>query len=820
MALTHEATPGARPHRRERRARRFPIRVKLATALAIPLVAMGVITLAEVASVAADAREVRDQTKLATATIGPGGLITALQNERNWASGAMVGVESQLEMEVVGFDETRAETDAAQHEFEEELQRLGDEAEAAYGPVLEALDGLPQLRQDTDDTYATVPHSFESIDVATVSFDGYTALIEPFFAAMSRLSVSIDDPDLRQGAALAETTARMLEVMPQLANAVALPSTVPTGEGDETGINTTDEIRRVAEQQSAFRRYAAEMQGAPGRYAAVADGYFDPEYTQKIDDLTVQAIETGNVPVEQLIEDFDTQLDQAYLGYRDQLAEVLQQRADELNDQATDRQRIWALVLGVTFLGAIALTVLASVSITRPLHSLTDQAQDMAERRLPDAVANILSTPLGEDVTVPSVPPVRVNTRDEVADVAEALNTVQDSALDLAIEQAVLRRNIADSFVNLGRRNQNLLGRQLDFITELESRETDPDSLGSLFRLDHLATRMRRNAESLLVLAGIEPPRQWAAPVQLTDTIRAALSEVEDYQRVTVRGVEPATIVGSAAADVAHLLAELVENALHFSPPDRSVDIKGRRGVGGHGDAYGYRLAVVDAGLGMAPGDIEAANRRLAGIESFTVAPSKYLGHYVAGNLAARHGITVMLHTGAGGGVMATVDLPADLLDDTGDVRTGAQAPAAPIRATPFEPIGAAGPATPAGAPPTQVPAAAPLSALERFAAPAPPTPPVTPARSSPGGAPLPRRRRGAQLPTTSLHSVRRTADHAGAPPPADSRGPAPAPPPPSAPSAPPPPPAAAELYGFLTNFTQGVQRGLDASGGADPRGG
>src|SRR5690606_25093532 len=129
----------------------------------------------------------------------------------------------------------------------------------------------------------------------------------------------------------------------------------------------------------------------------------------------------------------------------------------------------------------------------------------------------------------------------EVGDVADALNSVQDTALRLAVEQAVLRRNIADSFVNLGRRNQNLLGRQLDFITELESQETDPDTLASLFRLDHLATRMRRNAVSRLVLAGFDPPRKWAAPVRLTDVIRAALGEVEDYQRVILRDVAAAT---------------------------------------------------------------------------------------------------------------------------------------------------------------------------------------------------------------------------------------------------------------------------------------
>jgi hypothetical protein len=215
--------------------------------------------------------------------------------------------------------------------------------------------------------------------------------------------------------------------------------------------------------------------------------------------------------------------------------------------------------------------------------------------------------------------------------------------------------------------------------------------LSNLFRLDHLATRMRRNAESLLVLAGVEPPRKWAAPVRLTDVIRAALGEVEDYQRVTVRGVEPATIVGAAAADLAHLLAELIENALVFSPPDQTVDIRGRirQGVGPQGNGPralpatmrpddlserahdgdggrvrhgGYTLAVIDSGLGMTAADMEAANRRLASEESFTIAPSKYLGHYVAGNLALRHGIRVRLDNSPGNGITATVHIPPALL--------------------------------------------------------------------------------------------------------------------------------------------------------------
>jgi hypothetical protein len=236
---------------------------------------------------------------------------------------------------------------------------------------------------------------------------------------------------------------------------------------------------------------------------------------------------------------------------------------------------------------------------------------------------------------------------------------------------------------------------------------------------------MRRNAESLLVLAGVEPPRKWVAPVRLTDVIRAALGEVEDYQRVTVRGVEPATIVGAAAADLAHLLAELIENALVFSPPDQIVDIRGRfrptaapdqpkalpgtrgrhgapaRAHDGNGERERlgmYTLAIIDSGLGMSAADSEAANRRLAGAESFTIAPSKYLGHYVAGNLAARHGITVRLDNSPGNGITATVNIPPALL--TTDAVTSA-----PV--TPPHGMRPSGVALPRGGPALPPPAAA-----------------------------------------------------------------------------------------------------------------
>jgi signal transduction histidine kinase len=843
--------------------RRIPIRVKLAAALAVPLIAMGVVTFLEVASVADEAREVREQTDLATATIGPNGLITALQNERNWASAQLVGADQTLELEVTGYDETRGDTDAALAEFEAELDRRPDTARAAYAPALETLGDLGGLRDEIDGIVATTSPTFDNIGLTTAFFDRYTALIEPLFGGIARISIVVDDPELRQGADLMEAVTRQMETVPQLTNALALPATVSTAPGDLPGINRSAEISEVAELQDAFRRQADALRTATGPYAAIAAEEFPEEFTQTLDTQTDQAVTTGQLDINVFLASLDGPAsDLAYIGYRDEVAAAIQDRADELNAAAANRQRTFGGLMVVTFGAAVALTVVVSLSITRPLRSLTRQAKEMADRRLPSSVSDILETPLGDDVSVPTVEPVRVPTRDEVADVADALNTVQDSALDLAVEQAVLRRNIADSFVNLGRRNQNLLGRQLDFITELESRETDPDTLASLFRLDHLATRMRRNAESLLVLAGIEPPRQWAAPVQLTDVIRAALGEVENYQRVTIRGLEPGTVLGSAAADLAHLLAELIENALVFSPPDQTVEIRGVR-RSGHDPARrgAYTLAIVDSGLGMSAQDIAAANRRLAGVESFTVAPSKYLGHYVAGNLAARHDIEVQLHNSPGTGVTATVELPASLLTADADGQVNAvgpprgqrplplapPAPPAPAARFPVAPTAWAAPSTasglvrrtsrPGAAAGPDRPAASPteaqLASLARIAGQGrtgqPPNGPVRspgagPGAPWPGGQlapgpaagggppPLARRDRGAQMPTTAPLSVPRTR----------SAGPADVPPArPAVPQGPVGSPAvaptagtvrAAEVYGFLSSFTAGVQRGLDAA--------
>ncbi|HET6832386.1 MAG TPA: nitrate- and nitrite sensing domain-containing protein, partial [Acidimicrobiales bacterium] len=531
--------------------RRIPIRMKLAAALAMPLFALAIVTALEVAQATNERDDVSSESNLAKASTGHQGLITTLQNERSWATVELVGQEDTYVLETEGYEGTRAETNAAIAAFEDQLAGEEQPVRDALRPALDALAELETVRADID-AYSG-PKDLTNIETANELYARYSELIQPLLSANGLVVSAIDSPELRQGAAVVDLTTRQVEDQAELIRLTVVGVTLQSGR-----VDTPAEITAISQARSTFEQNNRDILDIGEPYAALVDELYPEEMVGQLSAQVDSAITTGTANVAEILQLISLPPDQGYGGMRDQLAEDVIARADDLSHAAEVRQR-WYIVLAVTTLvAALAITWLVSRSITRPLRSLTRQATVMADHRLPEAVLDILDTPLGEDVEVPEVDPVVVHTRDEVSDVAKALNTVQDTALDLAVEQAVLRRNIADSFVNLGRRNQNLLGRQLDFITELETNEASPDTLSNLFRLDHLATRMRRNAESLLVLAGVEPPRKWIAPVRLTDVIRAALGEVEDYQRVTVRGVEPATIVGAAAADLAHLLAELI----------------------------------------------------------------------------------------------------------------------------------------------------------------------------------------------------------------------------------------------------------------------
>ncbi|MGW3242132.1 sensor histidine kinase [Streptomyces sp. NPDC001070] len=359
--------------------------------------------------------------------------------------------------------------------------------------------------------------------------------------------------------------------------------------------------------------------------------------------------------------DMGTLVDDLY-GVQRQVGADATARAVRLSDDAAAGFAAYTTAGALILVLVGAAAALASRSITRPLGVLARAADDVARRWLPEAVARVQDAHEGPGAP-PAVEPPAVRVRHgaaEIAEVAAALRNVERTALDLAAEQAALRRNTTESLANLGRRNQGLIRRQLSLITRLENKELDPDDLAELFELDHLATRMRRNAESLLVLTGQHSPRTGAPTAGTREVVQSALAEVEQYRRVAVAEVEPARLRGHVVADIAHLLAELVENGLMFSPPTESVEMHGWR----DGETGEYCFAVVDHGVGMKPADLERSNALLggAGDEVFLAAPTRFLGHLVVARLARRHGVEAVLFDTPGRGVSALVTLPGRLL--------------------------------------------------------------------------------------------------------------------------------------------------------------
>ncbi|MEH0528854.1 nitrate- and nitrite sensing domain-containing protein [Streptomyces stelliscabiei] len=315
-----------------------------------------------------------------------------------------------------------------------------------------------------------------------------------------------------------------------------------------------------------------------------------------------------------------------------------------------------AVLLG---LAAVAASLVISVRIGRglvvELVRLRNDALEIARRKLPHAMRRLRA---GEEIDVDTEAPPGPPAEDETGQVAEALGTVHRAALHAAVERAELAGGISGVFVNLARRSQILVHRQLSLLDSMERRSDDPDELSDLFRLDHLTTRMRRHAESLIILSGAAPGRAWRLPVSLTNVVRAAVSEIEDYARVEVRQLPEAKIAGAAVADLTHLLAELVENAAQFSPPHTRVRITGEP-VGN-----GYAVEVEDRGLGMGKETLLEANRRIEQAEALDLFDSDRLGLFVVSRLSARHDIKVHLRTSPYGGTTAVVLLPTTLLHD------------------------------------------------------------------------------------------------------------------------------------------------------------
>ena len=344
----------------------------------------------------------------------------------------------------------------------------------------------------------------------------------------------------------------------------------------------------------------------------------------------------------------------------------------------------------------------ATGALNSSLNALRDEAFAVANEDLPRLGAALSS---GEPIANLQNNRPRVTFEDaEFASVASGLSAVRDSAAGIGESVTALQSGISDTFVNLARRNQALVDRQLEAIDTLEAEERDSDRLSLLYRVDHLATRMHRNAESLLVLADAKTPERHSAPVPLQDVLRVAIGEVEDYRRIVPISFDDALVAGHKAQDMAHLLAELMENAAQHSPPGTAVDVTGAQSATGD-----YMITILDHGTGVAAGQLQTLNHLLERPPASTLTISHSIGLQVVSRISHSLGIKVRLDHGEDNGVVATVFVPAAVVNSWSQTVGGAAAaPTAPA------------PAPVAPAPVTDLAPPAPNAPIPDLAAPAP----------------------------------------------------------------------------------------------------
>ncbi len=641
----------------------------LGLALAVLLALLGVFAAGQIS----DYRNASATAADARLEITLQGLVHELQKERGLTTGYVGGVRQFG----ARLPAQRKATDTARGALDDALAGRGDDASATVRDSLGRLRGLAGIRTGADDGTGQVQ----------ATFDYFTSTI----TVLDRLGLGLDDVRdgrLRDAYQSLQVLGNAKEFLGE-ERAIVLGSVRAGGRFRGDGYSRFMEIRagRLA-ALDAFPRTATDAQER-----RLGDALDTPDAERALTYESTAARGAGrlsarDVPPMAWWETMTSTIN----GLRDVQISIgadVENRAAELEGAAQRDLLLFALLAlaVVGALGALAHDCVRSVSA--PLSGLAEEAREVAGARLPQAVAAVQAA-AGETPEPPAPLALDPRAGAEVRDVADAFDRVQRAAFDLATEQAVLRRNATESLVSLGRRNQNLVRRQISFINKLEHEDADPDTLANLFELDHLATRMRRNAESLLVLAGESSPRTWSTPLSVTDVLRASLSEVEEYRRVTLRRVEPAHVSGSVVAELAHLLAELVENALSFSSPDSDVEVEGRR------TSAGYLIAIVDHGFGMGTQALAEANLRLSGSASFMAEPTKFLGHFVVGALARKCGIEVRLGEAPAAGVVARVLIPSGLLTEPAAQPTQPTKPSHPSQPTePTEPKEPTGPMKP-----------------------------------------------------------------------------------------------------------------------------
>ncbi|MFE2044480.1 nitrate- and nitrite sensing domain-containing protein [Streptomyces sp. NPDC059477] len=542
---------------------------------------------------------------------------------------------------------TRAATDEAVAELRKNAgdpdnrDDMGSATDERLTAVLEAFDGIWSLRRSVED--GTVNRS-QALDL-------YNRLIDPCYTLLTNLH-TVEDVELDKQYRALVGLSRARELLAR--EDALLGSALVVGSLSDAEIR---DITDLVAQRNLM--YDVNLPLLPTADRDRYDRFWKNADTAPLRVAEEAALASGS-GTSRKVDASDW--DEAAGKVLDQLGTL----NDEASDRYQDRVRPIAtgVIVRVVFsaalgLAALLLSLIVSVRIgrglIRDLRQLRLEAHEASGVRLP-SVMRRLST--GEQVDVETEVPRLEYDRNEMGEVGQALNTLQRAAVEAAVKQAELRSGVSEVFVNLARRSQVLLHKQLTLLDTMERRTEDTEELADLFRLDHLTTRMRRHAEGLVILSGAAPSRQWRKPIQLMDVVRAAVAEVEDYERIEVRRLPRTAVTGPAVADLTHLVAELLENATVFSPPHTAVQVIGER------VANGFTLEIHDRGLGMAAEALLDANLRLAETPEFELSDTDRLGLFVVSRLAQRQNVRVSLQPSPYGGTTAVVFIPDALLTD------------------------------------------------------------------------------------------------------------------------------------------------------------
>lgn len=530
------------------------------------------------------------------------------------------------------------------------------ESKARKSDAREALDGQSEERLNVAlDAFKGLDALRRTVEEGTISRDKalkmYTRLTDPCFGFLMTLNALDDVGVTAEGRALVGIgqAREMLSREDALIGSALVAGTVTKGE-------TRQVADFVAQRGVLLDNSLTQL---PDDERARFERYLNGAETSRLRDVEQSLLDADAGPLRGITSsDWDRESDKVLTGLAD--------RTDDAVDRLRDRARPQAIsvivqlaVAGVLGLIAVLLSIFLSVrigrSLIRDLRRLRLEAHEASGVRLPGLLRRLAA---GEQVDVETEAPRLTYDKDEIGQVGQALNTLQRAAVEATVKQADLRRGVSEVFVNLARRSQVLLHKQLTLLDTMERRTEDTDELADLFRLDHLTTRMRRHAEGLVILSGAAPSRQWRKPVQLMDVVRAAVAEVEDYERIEVRRLPRIAVTGPAVADLTHLLAELLENATVFSPPHTAVQVLGEH------VANGFTLEIHDRGLGMASDALLDANLRLAETPEFELSDTDRLGLFVVSRLAQRQRVRVSLQPSPYGGTTAVVFIPESLLTD------------------------------------------------------------------------------------------------------------------------------------------------------------